>query len=206
MESKNSKVIAIVALIVAVVGLGIGFAAFSSTLTISSSATVTPNADTFKVVFDTVSGITCTPTGATVTSSGTVAETTVSGIKIGFTEPGQSAICTVSATNSGEYLAYLNSITLGTLSCAKSTGSQADDTLVAEACKGISVTVTAGTTSVTSTSTTSGTNTAIASHTLAKGASENVTIKIEYAAGSARADGQFDITVPDTTLVYSSVD
>ena len=46
-KNRGSRVIAIIALIVAVLGLTIGFAAFSSTLNISSSANVKPNAETF---------------------------------------------------------------------------------------------------------------------------------------------------------------
>ena len=48
-RNRQTKVIAIVALCVAVVGLTLGFAAFSNTLTISSSATVTPNESDFKL-------------------------------------------------------------------------------------------------------------------------------------------------------------
>jgi hypothetical protein len=51
---RNSKVIAIVALCIGVVGLSLGFAAFSNTLTISSSATVAPDASTFNVDFSAV--------------------------------------------------------------------------------------------------------------------------------------------------------
>lgn len=47
---RNSKIIAILALCVSVVGLTLGFAAFSNTLTISSSATVSPDASDFKLV------------------------------------------------------------------------------------------------------------------------------------------------------------
>lgn len=47
MENKSGKVIAISALIVAVVALSIGFAAFADTLTINGTATVNPNGDAF---------------------------------------------------------------------------------------------------------------------------------------------------------------
>ena len=42
-RDRSAKIIAIVALCVAVVGLSIGFAAFSNNLTIKSNATVSPN-------------------------------------------------------------------------------------------------------------------------------------------------------------------
>ena len=49
-KNRQTKVIAIVALLVAIVGMSLGFAAFSNILTISSSATVTPNSKDFKLV------------------------------------------------------------------------------------------------------------------------------------------------------------
>ena len=48
-NEKQSKLIVILALCVSVIGLAIGFAAFSNTLTISSSATVAPDASDFKI-------------------------------------------------------------------------------------------------------------------------------------------------------------
>ena len=46
-QSKQSRIVAILALCVSVVGLTLGFAAFSNTLTISSSATVKPDQKEF---------------------------------------------------------------------------------------------------------------------------------------------------------------
>ena len=49
-KNRQIKILSIVALVLAIAGMSLGFAAFSSTLTISSSATVTPNSNDFKVV------------------------------------------------------------------------------------------------------------------------------------------------------------
>ena len=55
-KTQKTKMIAIIALVVAICGMTLGFAAFSNTLTISSSATVTPNDSDFNMkaygVFD----------------------------------------------------------------------------------------------------------------------------------------------------------
>ena len=48
-NDRKIKILSIVALVLAITGMSLGFAAFSSTLTISSSATVTPNSDDFKI-------------------------------------------------------------------------------------------------------------------------------------------------------------
>lgn len=49
-KHRQVKMLSIIALIVAVAGMTLGFAAFSTTLNISSSATVTPNSEDFKIV------------------------------------------------------------------------------------------------------------------------------------------------------------
>ena len=49
-KQRQVKMLSIIALVVAVAGMTLGFAAFSTTLNISSSATVTPNSEDFKIV------------------------------------------------------------------------------------------------------------------------------------------------------------
>ena len=50
-KNRTVQLIAILALVVGVVGLSIGFAAFSNTLKIKSNATVAPDKDTLNVDF-----------------------------------------------------------------------------------------------------------------------------------------------------------
>ena len=52
-HNRKQKMLIIIALVVGIASLSIGFAAFSTTLNISSSASVTPNSDTFSVKFST---------------------------------------------------------------------------------------------------------------------------------------------------------
>ena len=208
-KGRNSKIIAIVALCVGVVGLSLGFAAFSSVLTISSSAEVKPDASTFNVDFSTVNNAatagTVTPTGngeaATIDNSG---DPTITGLKANFTEPGQTVVYEFFAYNAGEYEAFLNSIVFGEVSegktkvcTAKEGTSQA---LVNEACAGVTLTVEVGGVSATTSQPT------ISSHSLAAKNPEAVKVTIAYAEGSARADGDFDVTFGDVTLTYGSVD
>lgn len=49
-RNRSVKVLSIVALVIAIVGMSLGFAAFSATLNISSSAAVSPNDDDFSVM------------------------------------------------------------------------------------------------------------------------------------------------------------
>ena len=48
-KERQVKLLSIIALVVAIAGMTLGFAAFSTTLNISSSATVTPNSSDFKI-------------------------------------------------------------------------------------------------------------------------------------------------------------
>lgn len=212
-ESNTYKAIAVVALVLGVVGVTLGYAAFSNTLTISSTADVTPDASKFNVDFSSASTDvetdpivpTLTPnnvTGFTATN-GTInnaSDPTVTNIKASFTEPGQSATYSFYAYNAGEYVAYLNSLEFsGTKTCTARTGTT--QSLVDTACNGISLTATVGSAGPTTTDITG-----ITSHTLGIGAAEQVTIVISYASGSGIADGVFDVTFPDVVLTYASAD
>ena len=214
-KDRSSKVIAVVALLVAVIGLSVGFASFSSTLTISSSANVTPNSDTFKVVFSSNGTILTTEavigdvtgTGASATNATINNDTnpTISGLAANFTEPGQKVVYTFYAHNSGEYDAFLKSVTYANVtgkseSKVCTAGSGTTETLVTNACDDISVKVNVGTTNTTASTAD------ITGHSLLKGAFEQVTVTIEYAADGDRADGDFSVSFGDISLVYSSVD
>lgn len=59
-KKRGNQVMAVAALFIAVIGLSLGFAAFSNTLTIKSSATVTPDASVFDVNFSSSAGSTAT--------------------------------------------------------------------------------------------------------------------------------------------------
>ena len=213
-RDRSAKIIAIVALCVAIVGLSIGFAAFSSNLTISSSANVKPDPSSFDVNFSpsntseldgTVTGVgtnSATAEDATINNS---ASPTITGLKANFTEPGQKVTYSFYAHNAGKYAAYLNSVTYSNVSGGTSTkvctaGSGTDETMVALACNGISVSVKVGNETYT------GSKSRIENHLLAIDAYEEVVVTIEYASDATRADGDFEVSFGDITLTYNSVD
>ncbi len=213
-RDRSAKVIAIVALCVAIVGLSIGFAAFSSNLTISSSANVTPDPSSFDVNFSTsntseldgtVTGVgtnSATAEDATIDNS---ASPTITGLKANFTEPGQKVTYSFYAHNAGKYAAYLNSVAYSNVSGETSTkvctaGKDTDESMVALACNGISVSVKVGNETYT------GSKSDVENHLLAINAYEEVVVTIEYASDAKRADGDFEVSFGDITLTYNSVD
>ena len=145
-KKRGNQVMAIAALFIAVIGLSLGFAAFSNTLTISSSATVTPDASVFDVNLSssaatttagTVSGVlNPTPTAGTYAATyftaanasitndaqpevaGGSTNARVTGLKANFTAPGQTVTYLLYARNDGQYVGYLNSVTFSTKTAA----------------------------------------------------------------------------------------
>lgn len=212
-ENKGYKAMSIIALIVGVIGVTLGYAAFSNTLTISSSADVTPDASKFNVDFSSASNAVQTNDITPVLNPNNVQEFTASDATIdntsdplitdlhaSFTEPGQTATYTFYAYNAGEYIAYLNSIVFsGSKTCTARTGTT--QSLVDDACDGITLTVTVGSESATTTSVAN-----ISGHSLAKEAADTITVVIAYEANSDIADGIFDVEFPDIVLTYASAD
>ena len=214
-RDRSTKVIAIVALCVAVFGLSVGFAAFSNDLTIKSEATVKPNASDFDVNFsssntaETNGAVTATKSNESVTAQdariNNADAPTISGIKVEFTEPGQSATYRFFAHNAGKYNAFLNNVVFvnatgagKNIACVAAEGTNA--AMVASACDGISIKVKVNETTFT------GSTPTITSHELPIGEYEPVEVTIEYATGAARADGDFQVNIGDIVLTYDSVD
>ena len=212
-KNRSSKIIAVVALVIAVFGLTLGFAAFSTTLTISSSATVTPSDENFKVYFkNTDGGNTVVGTATTGAKAATAAldGTTATGLSADFTAPGQTVTYTFKVVNEGSYNAFLKSVSYGNIAetgkfkiCAASEVEEgktpATDTLVQEACDGIAIKTTIGSDAYT------GTSASIQGKELSKENSETVTVEISY-TGEARADGPFTVAFGNIDLTYSTID
>lgn len=216
-KNRSSKLIAIVALVVAVLGLSLGFAAFSTTLNISPEANVSHLASTFKVVFsssqDSLTTGTIEPTldgGATGGSGATINNDadggpSITGLTANFSNLGQTATYDFYVHNSGEYDAYLKSITYGiaesgdTFKKCTAGLNPPTGTYLTEACGSISVTTKIGNTSTTTTTQDIDENDIL----LSKGEYKKVTVIVAY-TGDKRADGDFKATFGDITLNYSS--
>lgn len=215
-KNRNAQVIAIVALVVAVLGLSIGFASFSNVLNIQASANVKPDSSTLNVDFsssiDSVTVAEITPTAtpnSIVTTNATIdnsADPTISNLSATFTEPGQSVVYKFYAYNAGELNAYLKSIVYANVAggnatkvCTAKEGTT--DALVQKACENILVKVKVGNELETATGKAS-----ITGHSLAKKTGEMITVTLEYAAGAERTDGDFSVAFGNITLNYSSAD
>lgn len=214
-KNRSGQFIALLALIVAIVGVSVGFAAFSSALSIQSSANVKPDQNTLNVDFSssatavetnaikpTTTPDTVVATDATIDNS---TDPVIRNLSATFKEPGQKAVYTFYAYNAGELEAFLKSIVYENVSSETSNkvctaGEGTTDALVQKACKGISLKVKVGTEAETSSGIAS-----ISNHSLGKAKSEEITVTLEYASDATRADGDFTVSFGDVTLNYSSV-
>ena len=204
-HSRKQKLL----MIVAVASLSIGFAAFSVTLNISSSASVTPSSDTFSVKFSSsYSKVDTSPIQATDHMPGILrvghgiidnsSNPTIKNFSVTFSELGQYVEFVFYVRNEGEYTAYLNSVNfLGDKVCKAETGTT--DSLVQSACEAINAKITIGGTTYTETSDVTGQPLAIGDYKL-------IRLRLEYASNGNYVDGPFSITFPDIAFVYSTVD
>lgn len=216
MKYRRKKQLTIILILVAVISsISIGFAAFSTTLNISSSATVIPNSDNFSIVFSSSQYVVNTTdnSGTVVNGIGTngaqggitnLYRNEASGVISQFTKPGQALSIQFYAHNIGEYDAYLTGVNISNINgdsykkCTPASGTT--DSLVQAACEGIEIHIIVG-----SENYTPGISN-ISGHQLKKGESEPILMTIEYKSNSAYADGEFDIEFGDISLEYSTVD
>lgn len=215
-KENNGKIIAIVALVVAVIALAVGFATYTATLTISAHD-VTIGSDTFSPNVKYKSGtISCSDTsaGATVTSAGTFTDNvTWGGITISLAAPGDYATCTATIENLSTFTAYLYELkTASAITCeTKSGSSNAATTGITEACSGMQLSVTHGTTTITADSTTAGqaggaSGTAITGNSIAASGEKNVSFTVTYTSGSSQANGDFLVHIPQISLIFKTED
>ena len=213
-RQRKRKFIIMITLMVVVSAMGLGFAAFSATLNISSSASVTPNSSSFYLGFypsniPSLDDGTISPstTGGATGNNITVdaGSTTITGLKANFTEPGQTIAYSFYVGNESEYDSYLRAINFLNVSgqsknkvCTPGTGTTAS--LVDATCEAITMTVEVDGTIATDTKTN------ISGKSLAKGNYVQVTITITYDESGARSDGPFNVEFGGISLDYSTVD
>ena len=203
-KSRKTNKLILILLLVLIIGLSIGFAAYGRELKISTAATVKGDESGFKVVFsteeDAATAGTISPASSYANEIEIAADSTeLSNLKATFTAPGQTATWTFYSYNAGKFDALLNGVVVGDISATPKQGTDADK--VTEAVKGISVKVKVGTAEFTATQ-----DPMTATHKLAQDDGEEIVVTITYAADCAIADADFDVTIGDILLKYNSVD
>ena len=192
-RDRGFKIIAVVALVVAVVGLSIAYAGYTSSLTVQGTATV---ASAWKIVWDDLDA--GTPTGYAETTGKTLAidssKQAISGVLGTLKAPGDTITYTWNVENQGEIDATLATVTLGGLTCAPATGSDATQAQATAVCAKLSIAFTYDGAALTASTT----------GDLLKDAVKPVTMTLTYAAGDAvEIDGDVTVTLATTSFVYN---
>lgn len=121
-KEREMKTLVIAALVISVVAIGVGFAAFSTTLQINGTATV--NTLGWDVRFtnieldatkSTANVAQTTPTISNGTIGTSTTNTKISTITAKFTEPGQKLVYNITVSNNGDYNALLTAASIPTV-------------------------------------------------------------------------------------------
>ena len=202
-REREMKTLVIAALVISVVAIGVGFAAFSTTLQINGTATVNTDGKTWNVFFEKIEKTGLSSTGVdsstpTITN-GTVGENTtnaaISTITAAFTAPGQKLQYKVTVKNAGTYDAKLTAANLETTLTATGTG-QTAETDATNVKNHSTFTFTKA----------DGSAVNVGTDTIAAGQSQEYLYTLEYADftnASELPKGQVTLTVPQITLTFS---
>ena len=150
MENRNNglKVAVVAALVISVLGVAVGFAAFSTTLEINGAATVeAANWDVhFEKLAKATSDFTATEDTAPTIKANTdgKAAAAIGDYAVTFTKPGQKAVYTFDIVNTGTYNATLTSITMKNVPTCTGTAADEDQktTDATNVCKHLKYTLT----------------------------------------------------------------
>jgi hypothetical protein len=217
-KQRKMKIMSIVALLLAICALTLGYAAFSTTLNISSSASVSPKSSDFRIEFsDDVNPmgdefVFLAPNcynGAKADNNATLFSDSIDYVSAKFTQVGQYVEYHFYIGNFGKYDAYLKSINLNNLvglnvakKCLATTSDEtkATDSLVQAACDGIELElkIDGETYNIN--------HGDLAGVLLEKGNVVPIKLIIRYKEGSQLADGPFNATFGNISFTYSTVD
>ena len=215
MEKNNSKMIAVAALVVAVIGLSIGFAAFAATLTIeNASATFTAqNQFTDRVNYKSDVSPTCFAGDSSSNTSvsgeytaGSVSGKQWNGVSVPLSMTQKTVTCHATIENLSTYRAALNTIsTNGTIGCTSvaASGEEGYASTASAICGNVQVTVAVGSASKTFQNSDLTALTNISNSSIASSGSAEVTMTINYNS-NVSPDGDVRITIPTISLEYKS--
>lgn len=215
-KNRDSKVIAIIALVIAVVGLSVGFAAFTQNLQITPTATVKADSSKFKVEFsnstEVISGDSETVQGKFATGeeaggnagTATITATTMTNATATITKDDQEITYEWYVVNDGELDAYLTKVEFNpqSIACAATGESmaEANTDLINTACKTIKVTLTVDSDDYTTT------DNSMTGKKITAGDNKKVKLSIKAGEGTTLTDSDYTVTVGTITLTYSSKD
>lgn len=217
MKDNKNRNLSILALIVCVLGLSMGFAAYTGTIIINKDPLGEPNRETFKVRFSSDSkkviegSIIPTTTEGAVGSNAVIYNSqysVIKGINASFTKKGQTVTYKFYARNIGKHKAYLNDIIFQYIKNNKTKYCyvskvglvEPDIETINEVCSNISISVKVGNDYKTYKSVFD-----IDKHILNPGENETIIVTISY-NGDVKSSSEFKVEFGDIHLIYGYID
>ena len=204
-REREMKTLVIAALVISVVAIGVGFAAFSTTLQINGTASVNTGGKTWSVLFTGVEKTenssadleATTPSIGNGTTGENTTNTKIGVVTANFTAPGQKLQYKITVSNTGDYLAKLTASSIPTLDSLTITGTGAKaETDAANVKKHLKFSFTKA----------DGGAVTPETDTLAAGTTQDYLYTIEYEDLTNAAElpkAQVSISIPQTTLTFS---
>lgn len=187
-KNRQTKIITIVALCIAIIGLSIAYAAMDELLKINGTATM--KTGTWSVKFANLSEATITG-DATVVTKPDLSDTYIGDYKVELTKPGDAVTYTFDVTNTGSIDAILGTFTKAATPTCTGVSTTNATTDAATVCNNIKYTLTY-----------TDTNEEVKeTDTLDSGATKNMTLKISYEGNELPSD-DVNITGLDITMIY----
>lgn len=137
-NGREMKILVVAALIISIVAIGIGFAAFSETLTINGNASV--QTSSWKVKFSELGTATLTGTASEVTKP-TLSDTTIETYNATFKTPGDSVSYKIKVSNTGSYNAKITTATISVPSCTGKADAATAETDATKVCDKLTYTL-----------------------------------------------------------------
>ena len=203
-KENNSKKLAILALLLALLALAFGFAAFSKSVDIQEGKkdisyasikggilSINPDTPQNGKVYPTSSG-------GVVAEPATLTENGIININVHFTKPGQSATYSFFGINPTKDATFLNNVTFGDKGCI--VGNNTTTSLAKAVCDNIEMTI------VVKNDVFKDTVEEIDNHILLAESNEPISVTIKYLDKGVKADGYVSVDFGVSTLTYSDID
>lgn len=209
--NPNFKYYAVFALLISIICLSLGFAAYSSSLQIKAEAGVHYiNPVSQSVAFSTYAShivdgpVVASVSGGASADNAQLVDNEIRDINVHFTQPAQAATFTFYAINPSSFTYYLNSVVFGTKSCSPYSNpnnpNPGSASYVANACNDIVMIISVGEDDFVETENN------IVGKSLASSSYKPIVVTVEYIGGGALADGDFTVSFGTSSLTYSTVD
>ncbi len=210
-KDRDTRFIAVIALIVGVLALTVGFASYTLDYLLEGKTHAIAGAGTFKVGFTidkdkmVFGDVKAEPSDGASATIANVSKTMITNLNATFTEPGQSVTYKFYSINEGSQDAFLKAVTYGNVDSRHNfrrciPGPATTKAQIDEACNDIHVKIKVGNDEYNSS------RPEVRGHIVPKDFSEDITVTIYYDSNGHRADGPFRVVFGDIGLTYSIQD